>query len=215
MEDVQDHFQQISEIRSMMERSTKFLSLSGLSGVFAGVFALTGVAFAYFRIGINPFSAESYFNKAGQSKLILLTRTEMIELLWVGLAVLLASVLTGIFMTFRNARKKGQKIFGASSKRLYFHLTVPLATGASFCLVLIHQGTYALVAPATLIFYGLALFSAGRYTHSEIHLLGLLEIGLGVISSVYPGFGLFFWAIGFGILHIIYGALMYLKYETK
>jgi predicted lysophospholipase L1 biosynthesis ABC-type transport system permease subunit len=44
------HLEDIAEIRAMMERSTRFLSLSGLSGVFAGTFGLIASGLAYFRI---------------------------------------------------------------------------------------------------------------------------------------------------------------------
>jgi hypothetical protein len=43
--------------------------------------------------------------------------------------------------------------------------------------------------------------------------LGICEIGLGLIASIYMGYGLLFWAVGFGVLHIIYGIVMYMKYE--
>ena len=43
----------LQAIREIMERSSKFLSLSGLSGIFAGVCALIGAAIAWFII-LNP-----------------------------------------------------------------------------------------------------------------------------------------------------------------
>jgi hypothetical protein len=69
------------------------------------------------------------------------------------------------------------------------------------------------VAPATLVFYGLALVNGSKYTLNDIRNIGYLEAGLGVVSMFVPGYGLWFWALGFGVLHIVYGVTMYYKYE--
>jgi hypothetical protein len=59
------------------------------------------------------------------------------------------------------------------------------------------------------------LINASKYTFNDIRYLGFCEIILGLGAAVYVGYGLYFWALGFGILHIIYGAMMYYKYERK
>lgn len=215
MTEENEHLKQITEIRSMMERSTKFLSLSGLSGVFAGIFALGGAAWAYWRLGISPFTRDSYLSVIGESKITLIQPDLLFELVLVGLAVLFLSVGTGLLLTMRNARKSNQEIFGKAGLRMMFTLAVPLAAGGLFCLVLIHHHAYGFVAPATLLFYGMALFGAGKHTHGEIQYLGLCQIGLGIISAFYIGYGLLFWAFGFGLLHILYGLIMYFKYERN
>ena len=66
-----------------------------------------------------------------------------------------------------------------------------------------------------LIFYGLALINSSKYTFFEIRYLGIAEIVLGLIASVFVSSGLILWAAGFGLLHIIYGIIMYYKYERK
>jgi len=70
------------------------------------------------------------------------------------------------------------------------------------------------VAPLTLIFYGLALVNASKYTLSEIRSFGIAEIVLGLIAMAFIGYGLLFWAIGFGLLHIIYGIIMHVRYGS-
>jgi hypothetical protein len=70
-----------------------------------------------------------------------------------------------------------------------------------------------LVAPATLIFYGLALVNAERYTLTDIKYLGYCQIGLGLISLFFLGWGLVAWTFGFGVLHIVYGLIMHKKYK--
>ena len=206
-----EQLQDIKEIRSIMERSSRFLSLSGLSGVFAGIFALAGFTAAYFHFGLELSSSE-YFEGAREpispndSGFILFYFAD-------GLLVLVASLLAGFVFTARKAKKSGQKIWDATARRMLINLMIPLTTGGIFCLILLFHGRLVLVAPATLIFYGLALINASKYTLNDIRYLGLMEIVLGLLASVYVGYGLWFWALGFGVLHIIYGTVMYNKYE--
>ena len=60
-----------------------------------------------------------------------------------------------------------------------------------------------------LIFYGMALVNASKYTLGNVRYLGLAEIVLGLLCAALPGYGFWFWVIGFGVLHIVYGSLIY------
>lgn len=207
MTDSKDHLQAITEIRSMMERSSRCISLSGLSGVFAGVFALIGAYLAYIKL----FSfGESYRLLEGES-----FADVIVYLVLDAAFVLLASLTVGTLLTIRNSKRKGLKIWDNSAKRLVINLAIPLLAGGLFCMVLLYHSIVGLVAPATLIFYGLALVNASKYTFDDIRYLGLCEIVLGLAGSLFIGYGLLFWAIGFGVLHIVYGTVMYFKYERK
>lgn len=207
MSDIDNHLKDISEIRTLMERSSKFLSLSGLSGISAGIVALIGVIIAYQKIvslHINPFVP--FFNSQPDTDLVsfLLKDAAVILILALGLA---------ISFSVRLAKKKGYPVWNNTSKWMMASIFVPLTTGGLFCLALLHYGQLYLVAPATLIFYGLSLLNASKYTVTEIRYLALSEIALGLIASRWVAYGLFFWAIGFGIVHILYGILLYFKYE--
>lgn len=208
----QKHLETLGEIRTMMERSSRFISLSGLSGVFAGIFALAGAAMVYAYLDLQPFEYKKpYYVEAANS-----TKWGMNYVTFFlldGIVVLTLAITFGIFFTIRKARKKGQQIWDSLTKRLLLNLAIPLATGGMFCFGLMYQGTVGFIAPATLIFYGLALVNASKYTLNDIRYLGYCEIILGLIALFFIGYGLEFWAIGFGILHIIYGTTMYLKYE--
>ncbi|HMC96443.1 MAG TPA: hypothetical protein VKG92_02220, partial [Flavobacteriales bacterium] len=103
----------------------------------------------------------------------------------------------------------------AAAQRLLVNMFIPLGGGGMFCLALLYYGLPGLVPPATLVFYGLALLNASKYTLDEVRWLGISELILGLIASFWVGAGLLFWALGFGVLHIFYGALMYLRYERK
>lgn len=213
MYESREHLQTLTEIRSLMERSSKFLSLSGLSGVSAGVIALIGAAVVYMRLRTGWLTIpgydrlELYDNADHQAiKQFLIT---------VAVIVLAAALLSGSYFTIRQARRQGLSVWNASSQRLLWAMAVPLATGGVFCLALFYYNIIWLSFPATLIFYGLALVNGSRYTVRDVESLGYFEIGLGLLSLFLPGYNLLTWAIGFGILHIAYGLAMYFKYERK
>jgi len=206
------HLETLSEIRSLMERSSRFISLSGLSGVGAGIFALLGAAAVYLYLDILPFAGKKLYYVTAQTThkwgMDYLTFFALDAIL-----VLLGAFAAGIFFTTRKAKKKGQKIWDQLTQRLVINMAIPLVAGGLFCLALIYHGLFGLVAPATLIFYGLACVNASKYTLTDIRYLGLMEMALGLIAMFNLGYGLEFWALGFGVLHIIYGTMMYYKYE--
>jgi len=201
-----DIYSELSSIRNLMERSTKFISLSGLSGIMAGVYALIGAYIGYKIVYGNSNDLDyrdHYVNSPETLGLLLL----------VALAVLVFSILTGIWLTIRQARKKGENFWNPVSKRLLTNLAIPLVTGGLFILVLIIRGDYGIIASACLVFYGLALISGGQYTFSDVKWLGCCEIILGLLAALFPGFGIVFWVLGFGLLHVLYGTIMHFKYN--
>ena len=201
----------LTEIRAMMERSSRFISLSGLSGVFAGVIALLGIAAVALKFQL-PFTLEGYQQKAinayGNPN------PEFYEFIMLdALVVLVLSLVICVVLTTRRARQNNLSIWDKSARRVLWNMFIPLSAGGLFCLILLLHGAFILVAPATLLFYGLALLNTSKYTLPDIRYLALSEISLGLLGSFFVGYGLFFWAIGFGVFHIIYGAKMYQKYE--
>lgn len=188
--------QDLASIRNLMERSSKFISLSGLSGILAGIYALIGSALVYLN---------GYFPKQSEA--------DWTSIILIAVAVLLASVTTGIILSVRKAKTKGQQIWGPASRLLIFHMMGPLLTGGILIIILLYKGNAQLAAPASLIFYGLALLSASNFTFNDIKYLGLSEIVLGLIAAFYPDYSLLLWAVGFGVLHMVYGSIMYLKYD--
>lgn len=187
----------LQDIKRMMERSSRFISLSGLSGVSAGICALIGAWIAHGWIVNN--------------------HSDGLELKWKLLAlavvVLIAALTSATLMTWRKARKNKLPVWDHASRRLAINMLIPLAAGGFFVIGLLYRSDWEYVAPACLVFYGLALVNASKYTLTDIRYLGLLEIVLGCICMYYPHDGLYFWAVGFGVLHIVYGLIMWWKYE--
>ncbi|GAB2704884.1 hypothetical protein GCM10027037_33120 [Mucilaginibacter koreensis] len=196
----------LASIRNLMERSSKFISLSGLSGVLAGVYALIGAVLAYGLVyqdygffGYRPFYIPNHQIR--------------MQLIFISILVLVASVSTGLWLTYRKAQKKRQQFWTPVSRQLLFYMAVPLFTGGIFTLIMLSRGYFGIIAPAMLMFYGLSLISCSNFTYNDLRYLGISEIVLGLLAACYPGYGLLFWAVGFGVLHIVYGWSMYLKYD--
>ena len=206
----------LREIRALMERSSRFIGLSGLSGIAAGICALMGAAATYIYLDTRPFqydhqAAHLYYDYALSASKWGINYINFFIL--VGSFTILAAVSFGILFTTRNARRKGQSIWDATARRLLTNLIIPLGAGGLFCLAMLLNGSIAYLAPATLVFYGLALVNGSKYTLHDVYYLGLVEITLGIAAMFLLRFGLEFWVIGFGFLHIIYGVMMYYKYE--
>ncbi len=204
--DAKNYHEDLSHIRSMMERSSRFISLSGLSGVVAGVVALLGAGYAYYAMEREKVS---YVH----GRKFLYNPDLVQELIVTGLTVLIVAVLSGYIFTANKSKKKGLKIWDATTKRLIVTFAVPLAAGGIFCSALIFHHLVVWIAPATLVFYGLALVAAERYTLPDIKYLGYCEIILGLLAAFVLGWGLVFWSLGFGVLHIVYGLIMHKKYK--
>ncbi len=200
----EDYLKDISEIKNLMNKSSRFISLSGLSGILAGIYALIGAAVTYWLV--MTYSGGTLFIFHGW-------------VFWVSMGILflvaLLSVLTGAFLTMRKAKKNSEHIWDNSSRRLLFNFLVPLVVGGIYCLIILYQGRYGQTAGLMLIFYGLALVSASKYSLGDIRYLGYIEIILGLIASYYVGYGFWLWVLGFGIMHIVYGTWMHFKYDRQ
>lgn len=209
----QNELQAIHDIRRIMNKQTRFLSLSGLAGVFAGSYALIGAFIAYRMIEVNNYLDHPHGLSVKERFLV--EPKVMYFILADAMMVLFLSVITGIFFTWRKAKKENARLFDKTGRRALYHFAVPLATGGIFCLALLHWRAYVLLAPATLIFYGLAVFQASKYTFEEVGYMGILQIVLGLIGIFQPGYGLILWSLGFGVVHILYGLILWNKYDRK
>lgn len=198
------------EIKSMMERSSRFISLSGISGVSAGIFALIGSFASFIFLNVNGLSGFAY----SYSKInIEINQNFIIFFLIDSFLVLSLSIIFGIYFTTKNARKKGLKKWDKTTELTLINLFVPLIVGGLFCVALFFYNILFLIAPCMLLFYGLALINASKYTFNDIRYLGYIELIIGLVACFFVEYGLLAWAIGFGIMHIIYGLKMYYKYE--
>jgi hypothetical protein len=207
MKGERDYIQDIAEMRSMMERSSKFLSLSGWAGIMAGIYALAGAFIAYKFFSFTP--EETVYSSATSGTL----SAGLPKVIFLAVLILILAIGTAIFLSHKKATKRGEKLWNPTARRLLINMAVPLVAGGLLILVLIAKGLLGFIAPFTLLFYGLALYNASKFTYEEVRSLGLIEIGLGLVSAYFVEYGLLFWAIGFGLVHIIYGIYVHYRYE--
>ena len=205
----------LKEIRKMMETSSKFLSLSGLSGISAGIIALLGSSYAWYLI--SQFEKKAIHYVATNQYGAKLKQLDF-YLLFSALVILILAVGFGFLFTYLSAKKKNHNLFQPISFKLAWSIGLPLAFGGAFTLILIHHQAWGFIGASTLMFYGLALLNASKYVHVEIKYLAICQMTLGLLSAWFVSdmiYSLYFWALGFGVLHIIYGSIMYFKYERK
>jgi hypothetical protein len=210
MENNKNYLEDLRIIKKVMEESSRFLSLSGLSGVFAGLIALFGAAsavliFLHGRIILPAGFSDGFTGQEIQNL--------RIKLIADAILVLVLAVGISFYFSRRKSVKKGLKMWTPVSKRLIMNFLVPLITGGLFILILYFHHNWYLIIPTMLVFYGLALVGAGKFTYSEVFYLGVLEVITGLTAAIFPAFGILFWCFGFGVLHITYGLIMYRKYE--
>ena len=198
----------ISEIKNMMSKSSQFISLSGFSGILAGIYAIIGAFMAFNILYIeNEFFDDIYYR--------IISLNDMYKLFGIAFTVVTLSIITGIVLSVNKAKKNNEVVWNITSKRLVINFLIPLVVGGYLCMYLIEKEDFTLIAPLTLIFYGLACVNASKYTVGDVRYLGLTMIILGILNTFFIGFGLLFWALGFGGCHILYGSMMYFKYDFR
>ncbi len=208
MDNQQEQLEALQEIRGIMDRTSRFISLSGLSGIAAGVSALIGAAAV--QNYLNKYSI-SYSDTGGT----ILSNEANFFLISLTFIVFMLALSSACYFTLRNAHKSKQKVWNNQTERMLINLFIPIAAGGIFCAILLYHHLLYLIAPVMLVFYGLALLNASKYTLSDIRYLGMLEILLGLSAGFFVQYGLLTWTIGFGLLHIVYGTLVYFKYEHQ
>jgi hypothetical protein len=213
MDPQQQSLETLQDIKRIMERSSRFISLSGLSGISAGVCALIGAWLAHDYV----FGDKSVRLGNIGSNNELETTASLLDnrLFYIAAGTFIAALLSALFFTWIKSKKEGIPIWGKSALRVILNVSVPLIVGGLFLFRLIDYGAFDLLAPGCLIFYGLALINASKFTLDDVRYLGYMELLTGLISLWFVGYGLYFWAFGFGVLHILYGASMWWKYDRK
>lgn len=211
----QQPLEDLQHIKKMMERSSRFISLSGLSGIAAGICALAGAWFANGVIIDN--GGPSGYRQLVSRSLEFSSLQEFMghRLFQIATYTFFAALFSAMLFTWLRSKKSNVPVWGYTSRRLLINVSVPMIAGGIYLFKQMQFGNYGLIAPGCLIFYGLALVNASKYTLGEIRYLGYCQILLGIINCWFVGYGLYFWAVGFGVLHIIYGSVMWFKYERN
>lgn len=205
--EAKDYLKDIRDIKDMMSQSSQFISLSGLSGILAGIYALIGAFIAHTIL--SQQAQNSYEVHVGLFDYGEVT----FMLIGIALAIIGLSVLTGVLLSSAKAKRHGHTLWNPTSKRLLVNFSIPLMAGGVFALLLLVKTYYDLIVPVLLLFYGMACVNASKFTFRDVRYLGVTLIGLGLLATFFAHRDLLFFTIGFGLCHIVYGAVMYFKYD--
>ena len=205
------HLADLKEIRNLMEKSSRFLSLSGLSGISAGIIAIVGALTAWIFFRSNNIYYDEFYHAVGKNPDVKVLRFLIMD----GSLILLMAVGFGFYFSYRKARRMNMLFWNPASKRLLINLFIPLTTGGIVCIILLFREGINLIIPMMLLFYGLGLINAGKYTQYNINYLGITEIVTGLLAMIFIDHSFYFWILGFGVWHILYGAIYYYRYERK
>ena len=190
----------LNDIKEMMERSSKFKAISGLSIIIIGILASLVSAYIYFFLGDYHINTPAKW------------RTTVI----IAIALLVVAFTTGFVMSYLKAKRLNLRFtFDTTMRRLLLNFFIPMVAGGLLCIALLTQQHYGLVSSITLIFYGLALINCSHFSYHELRYLGYAELVLGLIDCFMVDYAVLTWFLGFGVFHIIFGIIFMLKYGRR
>src|SRR5690554_5312694 len=135
--ETKNYLQDLEDIKQMMSKSTQFLSLSGLAGILAGIYALLGAFFVHQLI-------QNHFYQY-----ITLESLTFKGIVGIALLVLVLSVATAYILSLRKAKRKGELLINSTSKRAFLNFAIPMITGGILILLLLKNGYYGLDRKST------------------------------------------------------------------
>ena len=175
-------------IRQAMERSATFTTIPGVGGVLMGIVALAASAVAARQPTGDRWLA-----------------------VWLGGAAIAA--IFGLIAMVRKANRSGGNLTGAIARRFALGMAAPFVAGAAITYELWVVGSFAVMAPAWLLLYGAGVLTGGIFSVPIVRAIGLCFMALGIAAIVSPPDWRNIWlAIGFGGLHIGFGAYIARNY---
>jgi hypothetical protein len=177
----------LSFIRSTMERATAFTAVPGWGGVAMGATALGATALAHSRPPAEWLAV------------------------WLSASVIALAI--GGWAMALKARRGGTSVLSYSGRRFVLSYVPPLAVGALLTLVLMRAGLYDALPGTWLLLYGTGVVTGGAFSVRVVPLMGLCFMALGAFALLLPSaWGEWLMAAGFGGLHIIFGLIIARRY---
>ncbi len=178
----------LSFIRSTMERATAFTAVPGWGGVAMGLTALAAALLASSRTTAGEWLA-----------------------VWLGASVLALTI--GGWSMAVKARRAGTSVFSYSGRRFVLSYVPPLAVGGLLTLVLVRADLYPALPGTWLLLYGTGVVTGGAFSVRVVPIMGLCFMTFGAVALLAPpAWGAWLMAAGFGGLHIIFGLIIARRY---
>src|SRR5262249_38371518 len=171
-------------IRETMERASSFTAVPGWGGVTIGV---TAIIAAFVAVGIPDED----------------------EWMYVWACELPLAVLIGGWTMKRKAGVAQLKLLSAPGRKFTLSLTPPLVAGALLSVALAREGAYNALPGMWMLLYGTGVVTGGAFSVKVVPVMGLCFMGMGALTLFVPiSWGNFMMAVGFGGLHVIFGAII-------
>jgi len=175
-------------IRETMERSTHFTAVPGYGGMLMGA---TAIVAAY----------------------IALQQATLRDRLIVWLTEACLAFAIGLLAMWQKSKIAKTSLFSAPARKFAFGFAPSLIAGVVITLGLWRFEHYEMMAPAWMLLYGAAVVTGGAFSVRIVPLMGWMFIGLGAIAiALPPGYGNYLMGLSFGLLHIIFGAIIAKRY---
>jgi hypothetical protein len=174
-------------IRETMERATAFTGISGWGGIAIGTTALMASFIAALQPSFKAWLA-----------------------IWI--AEGLISLLIAGWSMDRKARAAQMPLVSGPGRKAVFSLSPPMIAGGLLTIVLVRAGLTNAIPGVWLLLYGTGVITGGMYSVPVVPIMGICFMGLGALALFAPAFANWFMAVGFGGLHLVFGAIIVRKY---
>ena len=175
-------------IRETMEGSSRFTAVPGIGGILMGVTACVAAYVA---------------NNAALRQDWLIT--------WLVEAAVAFAI--GLAAMWYKAARGDASLFSAPARKFAMSFAPPLITGVAITVGLYRFGHFESMIPAWMLCYGAAVVCGGAFSVRIVPVMGWCFIAAGAIAYMLPaGFGNTYMAATFGLLHIVFGAVIARRY---
>jgi hypothetical protein len=186
-------------IRQTMERSTKYSTLSGLSGVLIGLAAIAGVLATNWLTGDAPPGASVYRHPSA------------LALVWV--SVLVMAVAIDFACNKRRAARVGKHVVSPLGAHIVLAALPAFLAGGVLTLFFYQHALLYYVWGVWMLSYGLAISAVGLFSVKPVLALGAAFVLAGAVTLLLPlPYHLYMMALTFGGFHIGYGVVMARKH---
>jgi hypothetical protein len=195
---------ELKVIRQLMERPVRYSTMSGLSGILAGLAALGGLA------------ADWAISSAWQDTPRMAMKINV--LVWAG--VLAVAFAGAVICTRLRERRQNMPFWSGVKKRILLTILPPFVAGVGLTLIIAYRwhtgwgpNEWGLIPAIWMLFYGLALWQVGLLSPVEVRLMGAAFLACGLAAALwfqpYP-----YWSLGvtFGGFHIVYGLAVWVRH---
>lgn len=178
----------IQFIRDTMERSSSFTAVPGYGGILMGMTAIGAAYFASIRAELHEWLS--------------------VWLVEAGLAFAI-----GLLAMWQKSRIIGTSLVSTPGKKFALGFAPPLIAGGVVTLGLFRYGQFEIMMPVWMLCYGASVVCGGAFSVRIVPVMGWCFMALGAIALVLPStYGDLMMAASFGILHIVFGAVIARKY---